>query len=288
MAKKTVIVVAGVMEKGGKYLLARRKKLEDSQETWEFPGGKVQPKEAETAALKREFKEELGLQIEPGEFLGQVGFSLPDGTPAQLKAYKVDFIRGNMTLFVHEEARFLFPYEMDDYPMNAPDIPIKDQLKKRTYLHEINKALSLREEGKEEEAIQILHQMAKSLPDYPDVRYHLAWGLQSLGREEEALEQYKKALELGLEGEKRKETLLGLALKALTAENYPEAGPWLDQTRQDCGEDYDLLLFEGLLHLKEGKSKQGMEEIMRVVLETTNSKSVLKYESVIRYLLNRW
>ncbi len=64
----TVLVVAGIIEKGGKILVAQRKE-DCAREAlkWEFPGGKVEYGEAPQDSLKREIREELGMEIEVGE-----------------------------------------------------------------------------------------------------------------------------------------------------------------------------------------------------------------------------
>ena len=56
-------VVCGIIYKDDKILLTRRKKGKSLEGFWEFPGGKVEKEEADTTALKRELKEELGLEI---------------------------------------------------------------------------------------------------------------------------------------------------------------------------------------------------------------------------------
>ena len=56
-------VVCGIIFKDDKILLTRRKKGKSLEGFWEFPGGKVEKEETDTIALKRELKEELGLEI---------------------------------------------------------------------------------------------------------------------------------------------------------------------------------------------------------------------------------
>jgi len=65
----SVIVVAGVAINDGKVLVARRAANKSLAGFWEFPGGKVKFGESDHAALVREFREEFGIKIKPGEFI---------------------------------------------------------------------------------------------------------------------------------------------------------------------------------------------------------------------------
>ena len=64
------IVVAAVIERDGLFLAARRTGPAALAGRWEFPGGKVEPGEDEAGALRRECREELGVEIEVGEAIG--------------------------------------------------------------------------------------------------------------------------------------------------------------------------------------------------------------------------
>lgn len=62
--RKTLHVVAGVvLNETGEYLLSSRPEGKPYAGYWEFAGGKVEPGESEIEALKREFAEELGIEI---------------------------------------------------------------------------------------------------------------------------------------------------------------------------------------------------------------------------------
>ena len=73
----TVEVAAAVIEADGRYLITRRTKghLEGF---WEFPGGKVRPGETLPDCLRREVKEELGVQISVGEKIETVTWHYPE------------------------------------------------------------------------------------------------------------------------------------------------------------------------------------------------------------------
>ncbi|MFW3147008.1 MAG: (deoxy)nucleoside triphosphate pyrophosphohydrolase [Thermoplasmatota archaeon] len=67
MMQRPMLVTAAVILKDGRILIAQR--LPDSRfepSKWEFPGGKVDFGEHPEEALKRELREELGIDIEVG------------------------------------------------------------------------------------------------------------------------------------------------------------------------------------------------------------------------------
>jgi mutator protein MutT len=59
-------VVAAVIERGGRILVSQRVPGGGQAGRWEFPGGKREPGEADEQALRRELREELGIEVEVG------------------------------------------------------------------------------------------------------------------------------------------------------------------------------------------------------------------------------
>ena len=66
MNSNNMIVVAAVVQERGRILIAQRKSTRSHPGKWEFPGGKVEPDETPRAALRRELREELGIEAEIG------------------------------------------------------------------------------------------------------------------------------------------------------------------------------------------------------------------------------
>jgi 8-oxo-dGTP diphosphatase len=65
----TIRVVAAVLERNGHYLITQRRSTAVLPLLWEFPGGKVEADETDTAALKRELLHRLGAQVEVGKLI---------------------------------------------------------------------------------------------------------------------------------------------------------------------------------------------------------------------------
>ena len=65
MARQRILVVAAALyDAQGQLLIAERPAGKHMAGRWEFPGGKVDPQESEQAALQRELREELGIEVE--------------------------------------------------------------------------------------------------------------------------------------------------------------------------------------------------------------------------------
>ncbi|MBR3018204.1 MAG: (deoxy)nucleoside triphosphate pyrophosphohydrolase [Clostridia bacterium] len=127
--KKTVAVVAAVIEAEGK-VLATQRGYGAWKDGWEFPGGKIEPGETPQAALKREIREELDAEITVGEKLTQVEYDYPD-FHLSMGCYRCAIASGHLTLKEHEAARWLAPDELDGVAWLPADRIVVDALKRR-------------------------------------------------------------------------------------------------------------------------------------------------------------
>jgi 8-oxo-dGTP diphosphatase len=68
----TIRVVAAMIEEGGRYLITQRRPTAVLPLLWEFPGGKVEPDESDSAALEREVLHRLGVSVGVGKLISFV------------------------------------------------------------------------------------------------------------------------------------------------------------------------------------------------------------------------
>jgi len=116
-------VVGAAIFHQGRCLVALRSATMSLPLKWEFPGGKIEPGESPEVALRREIQEELGLDIEVEGLLGQ-GQSIHDGDSVELAVYRARFLRGELQLSEHAEARWLSESELLALEWAPADIPI--------------------------------------------------------------------------------------------------------------------------------------------------------------------
>jgi len=69
MSKKRIRVVSAAIMRDGRYLVTQRQEKAVLPLLWEFPGGKVEAGESDEAALERELRERLGVEVRVGEHL---------------------------------------------------------------------------------------------------------------------------------------------------------------------------------------------------------------------------
>ena len=71
MGKEVIHCVVAVIEHDGRYLITQRNANAVLPLLWEFPGGRIEHDEQPTAALRREVKLRIGVEVEVGAKLGE-------------------------------------------------------------------------------------------------------------------------------------------------------------------------------------------------------------------------
>jgi len=117
-------VVAAVIRGGdGRILIARRADSQHQGGLWEFPGGKVEAGESVEAALARELREELGIEVSGSRPLIKISHDYPD-KQILLDVREVDAFRGEPHGAEGQPLEWVVPRDLNQYDFPEANKPI--------------------------------------------------------------------------------------------------------------------------------------------------------------------
>lgn len=120
--KKHIDVVGAVLMRDNLVLAAQRSELMSLPLLWEFPGGKIEPGESPQTALKRELREELGVQATVGDQVETTEYEYDFGV-VTLTTFYCSLASGEPTLTEHAQIRWLPVTELTALEWAPADIP---------------------------------------------------------------------------------------------------------------------------------------------------------------------
>lgn len=123
-------VTAGIFRKNNSVLLMRRAPSEPLAGEWEYPGGKFEDGEDGPICLRRELKEELGIDANIGKLITVAKLQLNSGKELELYAYEVLNYTGEITLRVHDRAEWVKLQDLLHHPQLPADLMISKVLVK--------------------------------------------------------------------------------------------------------------------------------------------------------------
>ncbi len=122
----TEVVAALVWDKE-KFMICRRPAHKTRGLLWEFVGGKVETGESKEAALIRECKEELDVEIRVNDVFMDVVHDYPD-LLVHLTLFNAEIISGTPKLLEHCDIRWISPCEIPQFEFCPADKEILERI----------------------------------------------------------------------------------------------------------------------------------------------------------------
>jgi 8-oxo-dGTP diphosphatase len=122
-------VTCAIIENNGKILCALRSEKMKLPLKWEFPGGKIEANESLEACLKREIREELGIEIDILEQLPSFKHSYSANFSIELLPFRCNLLSHEIHLAEHKQIKWLSLEELKELDWAEADLPIVDFIK---------------------------------------------------------------------------------------------------------------------------------------------------------------
>lgn len=120
-----LVVAVALIDVDGRVLIAKRPEGKKLAGLWEFPGGKVEPGERPEAALIRELREELGIEVSESCLAPFVFASHAyDSFHLLMPLYLCRRWNGVVAAREHDALAWVRPDRLSDYPMPPADEPL--------------------------------------------------------------------------------------------------------------------------------------------------------------------
>jgi len=116
-------VVAAIIRKDDKILITQRPDNVHLARLWEFPGGKVEAGESLQMALRREIREELGIEIRVNEKLLSLDYDYPTKS-VRLHFFYCTVLDGDAQPINVADLRWVSPHDIGNYQFPPADAEI--------------------------------------------------------------------------------------------------------------------------------------------------------------------
>jgi 8-oxo-dGTP diphosphatase len=126
--KNPIEVSAGLVFRGGKLLITRRRAGGPLGGLWEFPGGKREPGETFEQCLHRELLEELGVEVEIESLLEDIVHHYP-GRSVRLQFFRCRWLRHEPRPILCDDLAWVTAAQLSDYSFPAADARILDKVR---------------------------------------------------------------------------------------------------------------------------------------------------------------
>ena len=120
-------VVAALIWQEGRFLICQRPAHKARGLLWEFVGGKVETGETRQAALIRECREELAIELAVGDVFMEVVHPYPDLT-VRLILFHAAIAEGTPQLLEHVDLQWILPRQIPEFDFCPADKDILERI----------------------------------------------------------------------------------------------------------------------------------------------------------------
>ena len=152
---------------------------------------------------------------------------------------------------------------------------------------ELEAIVGARAHGQSKEILPRLKSLDERHPNVAEINYQLAWSCDVLGRADDALPYYEKAIALGLPPNELSGALLGLGNTLRALGQQTRATEVLRSGKAQFPENREFDVFLALALHELGQHAAAMRLMIETLCETTEDPGLTAYQRAIRHAASK-
>ena len=145
----------------------------------------------------------------------------------------------------------------------------------------IETGIKMRESGNAEQALVFFKQLLETDQMNPDIYYQIAWCLDVLEHEKEAIGYYEKAIETGINSKDLIDVYLGLGSTYRTIGEYKKSLDLFNLAIERFPDNNEYRVFRAMANYNLGNYDESMKELLEIIAETTSDENIQQYSKAI-------
>lgn len=140
--------------------------------------------------------------------------------------------------------------------------------------------------GQTEGILDQLKHLAARHPHVAEISYQLAWTLDSLGQEAEALPHYERAVALGLPPNEQSGALIGMGSALRNLGELERAAEVLTSGQRQFPDQPEFAAFLALVRHDQGRHLEAFRLSMETLLDTSEDPGITAHQRTLRHYLS--
>lgn len=139
--------------------------------------------------------------------------------------------------------------------------------------------------GQTDGILDQLKDLIAAHPHVAEIAYQLAWTLDSVGREAEALPHYESAIVLGLAPNEQSGALIGMGSTLRNLGQLDRAVEVLTSGQRQFPDQPEFAAFLALVKYDQGHYREALQLSMETLLDTSEDPGITAYQRSLRHYL---
>lgn len=148
---------------------------------------------------------------------------------------------------------------------------------------ELDAIIGARHGGQVKQVLQRLQELDRRFPNVAEINYQLAWTCDVLGRENDALPYYEKAVALGLPENELSGALLGLGSTLRNLGQPERSAEVLRSGRAQFPDNREFDVFLALTLHELGRHGEALQLVLEALCDTTEDPGLTAYQRALRH-----